>query len=347
MHASPLFARAVARLLCRVDAALGRPAVLDFVDMGAGRGELVSGVLAALPADVAARARGHAVEIADRPAGLDERITWRSELPDAVTGLLFANEWLDNVPVDVVEVDSAGVPRLVLVARDGSERLGEPVAGAQADWLARWWPLPAEEGLRAEIGLPRDLAWASAVDRVVRGLAVAVDYAHTLDTRPPFGTLTGFREGRETPPVPDGSCDITAHVALDACAAGPEARTPSDTTRTPPAPAHSPLGPEATPATPAYVPSRAPSGTARGTDGTARELSGARLLTQRAALHALGVTGARPPLALASTDPSAYVRALTSAGEAAELTAPGGLGDFGWLLQPVGIPDPLEPQPQP
>ncbi|WP_345942702.1 SAM-dependent methyltransferase [Streptomyces sp. SID486] len=347
VHASPLFARAVARLLCRVDAALGRPAVLDFVDMGAGRGELVSGVLAALPADVAARARGHAVEIADRPAGLDERITWRSELPDAVTGLLFANEWLDNVPVDVVEVDSAGVPRLVLVARDGSERLGEPVAGAQADWLARWWPLPAEEGLRAEIGLPRDLAWASAVDRVVRGLAVAVDYAHTLDTRPPFGTLTGFREGRETPPVPDGSCDITAHVALDACAAGPEARTPSDTTRTPPAPAHSPLGPEATPATPAYVPSRAPSGTARGTDGTARELSGARLLTQRAALHALGVTGARPPLALASTDPSAYVRALTSAGEAAELTAPGGLGDFGWLLQPVGIPDPLEPQPQP
>ncbi|MGW0650448.1 SAM-dependent methyltransferase, partial [Streptomyces umbrinus] len=29
------------------------------------------------------------------------------------------------------------------------------------------------------------------------------------------------------------------------------------------------------------------------------------------------------------------------AGEAAELTARGGLGDFGWLLQPVGIPDPL------
>ncbi|CAM5267740.1 hypothetical protein SCANM63S_02787 [Streptomyces canarius] len=315
MHASPLFARAVARLLCRVDAALGRPPVLDFVDMGAGRGELVSGVLAALPADVAARARAHAVEIADRPAGLDERITWLSELPDAVTGLLFANEWLDNVPVDVVEVDSAGVPRLVLVAEDGSERFGEPVTGAPADWLARWWPLPAEQGLRAEIGLPRDRAWASAVDRVVSGLAVAVDYAHTVDARPPFGTLTGFREGRETAPVPDGSCDITAHVALDACAAA--ART-----------AHPPSG--ALPA-PSY---------------TARELPSARLLTQRAALRALDITGARPPLALASSDPSAYVRALASAGEAAELTAPGGLGDFGWLLQPVGIPDPLEPAPR-
>ncbi|QTE00043.1 SAM-dependent methyltransferase [Streptomyces cyanogenus] len=347
VHASALFARAVARLLCRVDAALGRPAVLDFVDMGAGRGELAGGVLAALPADVAARVRASAVEIADRPAGLDERITWRSDLPDAVAGLLFANEWLDNVPVDVVEVDSAGVPRLVLVAEDGSERLGEPVTGAAADWLARWWPLPAEEGLRAEIGLPRDRAWAAAVDRVVRGLAVAVDYAHTLDTRPPFGTLTGFREGRETAPVPDGSCDITAHVALDACAAAPApTRTPSGTTHTPSdtarTPADAPLTQERTTLHTPPGTAQAPPNEAHGTTGAARELPAARLLTQRAALHALDLTGARPSLALASTDPAAYVRALASAGEAAELTAPGGLGDFGWLLQPVGIPDPLE-----
>lgn len=320
VHASPLFAQAVARLLCRVDEALGRPSALDFVDMGAGRGELVTGVLAALPADVAARTRAYAVELADRPAVLDERIIWRNTPPAAVTGLLFANEWLDNVPVDVAEVDPAGVPRLVLVADDGTERLGEPVTGAAADWLARWWPLPAEEGLRAEIGLPRDLAWASAVDRVVRGLAVAVDYAHTVDARPPFGTLTGFREGRETAPVPDGSCDITAHVALDACAAASTAHTrsctPQDAARTPSDTAQKPLG-------------------------TAHTTPSARLLTQRAALRALDITGARPPLTLASTDPSAYVRALASAGEAAELTAPGGLGDFGWLVQPVGIPDPL------
>ncbi|MFF8728822.1 SAM-dependent methyltransferase [Streptomyces sp. NPDC015171] len=325
VHASPLFARAVARLLCRVDAALGRPAVLDFVDMGAGRGELVCGVLAALPADVAARARAYAVEIAGRPAGLDERIIWLDAVPDTVSGLLFANEWLDNVPVDVVEVDCAGVPRLVLVAEDGSERLGEPVAGADADWLARWWPLPAEEGARAEIGLPRDRAWASAVARLVRGLAVAVDYAHTVDARPPYGTLTGFREGRETRPVPDGSCDITAHVALDACAAAPG--TAAARTRTAGGPARP----------------HAPSDRAQGADDAARALPPARLLTQRAALHALDITGARPPLALASTDPTAYVRALAGAGEAAELTAAGGLGDFGWLLQPVGVPDPLEP----
>ncbi|MFF7894302.1 SAM-dependent methyltransferase [Streptomyces sp. NPDC007907] len=288
VHASPLFAGAVARLLCRVDEALGRPETLDFVDMAAGRGELTRGVLAALPADVAARTRAYAVEIAERPAGLDHRIEWRAVPPEGTTGLLFANEWLDNVPVEVTEVDAAGVARLVMVRQDGTERLGEPVTGASARWLERWWPLPGEEGLRAEIGLPRDEAWAGAVATLRRGLAVAVDYAHTADTRPPFGTLTGFREGRETTPVPDGSCDITAHVALDACA-----------------------------------------------------LPGGRVLPQREALHALDVTGARPPLTLASTDPAGYVRALASAGEAAELTAPGGLGGFGWLVQPVGIPDPF------
>lgn len=288
VHASPLFAGAVARLLCRVDEALGRPASLGFVDMGAGRGELVTGVLKALPTEVAARARGYAVELAGRPADLDHRVEWLTEPPDGVTGLLFANEWLDNVPVEVAEVDPAGVPRLVLVRRDGTERLGEPVGGADAQWLARWWPLPPQPGARAEIGLPRDTAWAAAAATVHRGLAVAVDYAHTAGARPPFGTLTGFRAGHGTAPVPDGSCDLTAHVALDACA-GP----------------------------------------------------GARLLTQREALHALGVAGGRPPLSLASTDPAAYVRALAGAGEAAELTATGGLGDFGWLVESTGIADPL------
>ncbi|NEB62462.1 hypothetical protein G3I61_22765, partial [Streptomyces diastaticus] len=65
----------------------------------------------------------------------------------------------------------------------------------------------------------------------------------------------------------------------------------------------------------------------------------ALLRPQREALRALGVTGARPPLALASTDPARYVRALADASQAAELTAPGGLGDFVWLLQPVGAVD--------
>ncbi|MFG3507697.1 SAM-dependent methyltransferase [Streptomyces sp. NPDC047821] len=281
VHASPLFAGAVARLLASVAEELGTDEVA-LVDMGAGRGELVTGVLAAAPAGLPVRA--YAVERAARPEGLDPRVTWSAEPPSGVRGLLFANEWLDNVPVDVAQADDSGTPRYVEVAPDGSERLGAPVAGADAAWLARWWPL-REPGERAEIGRPRDEAWAGAVSSLSAGLAVAVDYAHVAGARPPFGTLTGFRGGREVPPVPDGTCDITAHVALDACAAA-------------------------------------------GAGGT-------ELVTQREALARLGVSGGRPPLETARTDPAGYVRALARAGEAAELTARGGLGDFTWLLQRV------------
>ncbi|MFI6784087.1 SAM-dependent methyltransferase [Micromonospora sp. NPDC050276] len=71
---------------------------------------------------------------------------------------------------------------------------------------------------RAEIGRPRDEAWANAVGKVSRGLAVAVDYGHLRENRPVDGTLTGYRGGRQVPPVPDGSSDVTAHVAMDSVA---------------------------------------------------------------------------------------------------------------------------------
>ncbi|WP_051806905.1 SAM-dependent methyltransferase [Streptomyces sp. NRRL F-2664] len=284
VHASALYAGAVARLLQWVDAQLGHPRDLALVDVGAGRAELLVGVLAALDPRTAERVRPYAVERAERPDGLEPRIRWTAEPPEGVTGLLFANEWLDNVPLDIAEDG-----HYVLVAPDGTESRGGPLEDADRAWLERWWP----GGGRAEIGRPRDEAWGAAVRSLERGLAVAVDYAHIRRARPPYGTLTGFRGGREVPPVPDGSCDVTAHVALDACA-GP----------------------------------------------------GAVLLTQREALTALGVSGARPPLALASSDPAAYVRALASAGEAAELTSRSGLGAFGWLVQPVGIPAWPQPAPQ-
>lgn len=293
VHASPLFAEAVARLLLRVDAALGAPPELALVDVGAGRGELPAAVLAAVAErapETARRLRPYAVERAARPPGLDERIGWGETPPDGVTGLLFANEWLDNVPVDIAETDADGRARYVRVTVDGRESLGAPVTGPDAEWLRRWWPLSCTPGERAEIGRPRDAAWAAAVATVRRGLAVAVDYAHLRRNRPPLGTLTGYRDGRQVTPVPDGSCDLTAHVAIDAL--------------------------------------RGP---------------GSLLLTQRDALRQLGVRGERPPLADAHRDPAGYLRALSRAGEAAELTDPAGFGGFAWLVQPVGVPAPFDP----
>ena len=216
VHASPLFAGAVLELLRRVDRALDHPDPLDLVDVGAGRGELLAAVRAAAGPGLAARLRLTAVEVGpvDLPGATVVREV--AGLP-TVTGLLVANEWLDDVPLDVVEQTADG-PRVVLVAPTGAESMGGPPAGADAAWLERWWPL-TEVGRRAEVGRSRDEAWAAAVGRLARGVAVAVDYGHEAGRRPPDGTLTGFRAGHQVQPVPDGSCDLTAHVALDAVAA--------------------------------------------------------------------------------------------------------------------------------
>lgn len=265
--AGPLFARAVRELAGRVDEALGRPDPFDLVDLGAGGGELLS----ALP-DVPSRWR---------LAGVDLNGRWPSQL-ERLDGLLLANEWLDNVPLHVL-FDGL----LVEVRADGQERLGAPAAPELLEWASRWWP----RSRRVEVGLSRDLAWSKAVSRVSRGLAVAIDYGHTSADR--RTSLTGFRAGRSVAPTPDGSCDLTAHVALDSCAAA----------------------------------------------------TGARWCTQRQALTLLGISAAPPDRRLAAADPRGYLALLQEAGAAAQLLAPRGLGGHAWLVQPVGIKDPLTDSP--
>ena len=209
VHASPLFAGAVLTLL--------RSAGLTTVtDMGAGSGELLVALHAADPS-----LRLVGVDVAARPVGLPVKIDWSHEPPVGLEGLVIANEWLDNVPVDVVELTSDG-PRVVEVDPHGTERLGGLPSEDDARWLERWWPL-RDVGDRAEVGLPRDEQWARAVASLRRGLAVAVDYFHGREDRPKTGTMTGYRSGHQVPPVPDGSCDITSHVALDACASAGQA----------------------------------------------------------------------------------------------------------------------------
>lgn len=186
-----------------------RTGATTVVDLGAGGGELLTALHSQLPG-----VRLIGVEVAARPDALPNDIEWFAELPERIDGLLIANEWLDNVPVPIVE-QSDGLAHEVLVAPSGgAESLGPVVSSA---WLAQWWPL-GDDGERAEIGAARDAAWADAVSRV-RGTAVAIDYGHLADGRPPFGTLTSFLEGREVDVVPDGSRDITAHVAADSVAA--------------------------------------------------------------------------------------------------------------------------------
>ncbi len=286
---------AVAREFARPFALLADAAGLDtVVDVGAGRGEFLGALH-----EVAPHLHLVGIEVVPRPPAVASSIDWSESLPARIDALVVANEWLDNIPLDVAVLTDDG-PRLVLVdPLTGTERLGPTPPPGDAGWLEAWWPLDdGAPGDRAEIGRPRDDAWADVVRRVGRGVVVAIDYAHTRAERAAGlvarGTIAGYRDGRAVPPVPDGSCDITAFVALDACQAAGEA-----------------------------------AGASRGA-----------LVRQRAALQALGVAPAVPPRELARQDPRRYLDELASAYSTSELLAHGGLGDFSWLLQPVGCPLP-------
>lgn len=261
------------------------------VDVGAGGGELLAHLRRVAPdlhltgVDVVDRTRPEV----DRWLVSAGGTALPDELHDLTGTLVVAHEWLDVVPCPVVERDEHGVWRAVAVTPDGTESLGSPVEDPDAlAWLARWVPDPVR---RAEVGLPREHAAADLLGRVDDGVLLVVDYAHERDDRPPHGTLTGFRDGQQVQPVPDGSCDLTAHVAVDSL---------RDHLLNDP---HLLAG--------GHV--------------------DCELLTQREALADL-LRAAPVPHELARRDPAAYLEALARRGALRTLTAPGGLGDFRWLV---------------
>lgn len=233
-----VFAAAVARLAAHQGLA-------TVVDVGAGRGELL-GFLAASPAMPDGRLFG--VDIV-APQQLPAQVAWRRsvggaavpDLHDLGPALVIANEWLDVVPCVIAAADASGSLREVLVDGAGEESLGSPLNAEDRAWAEQWWPghaghqgRPATRGSRRaaadearwlpgerlEIGRSRDEAYAGLVAACAPGsLVVAIDYGHLRTDRPAGGTLTGYRAGYQVDPAPDGTCDLTAHVAMDALGA--------------------------------------------------------------------------------------------------------------------------------
>jgi SAM-dependent MidA family methyltransferase len=213
-HAAPeALGEAVARLASSIGAR-------SIVDVGTGRGELLTALLP--------HAGQHlwGVDVVGRPTGLAAGIHWAEgleSLPDLAfdDALVIAWELLDVVPMNILEIDEHGLPVTVLVdPRTGREHLGGPPASIDRDWIESFWPPgDLEEGDRIEVGRTRDRFWEALVARAPNAVAaLCVDYAHTRETRPGQGSLSGFRAGREVPPRPDGTMDITAHVAIDSVA---------------------------------------------------------------------------------------------------------------------------------
>ncbi|MGL5819969.1 MAG: SAM-dependent methyltransferase [Phycicoccus sp.] len=216
-----VFADAVARLADRDGAS-------RVVDLGAGRGELL-GHLRSIRPDLELTG----VDVVSRPDVVPDDVTWLVSpggrslatglddvLAQAGPVLVVAHEWLDVVPCTVAEVVGPGVLAEVHVdPATGSETRGGPPTESELSWCARHWPVDGlPVGARVEVGLARDEAWGAllrVLGRAGGGTALAVDYGHERAHRPPHGTLAGYRDGRLVDPVPDGSCDLTAHVAVD------------------------------------------------------------------------------------------------------------------------------------
>ena len=232
----PLFGAVLARALDAWWAELGEPDRFTVIDWGAGPGTLARSVLAAEPGCMAADAlRLVLVELSPVQRALHPEhplVTSVAQVSEALpqgapTGVVVANELLDNLPFDVVRrtaggweelrvtVDDAASGRFSLVARPASP---EHVAGLpEVTTGAR---VPVQRAARG---------WVAEAHRVLgEGRIVAFDYgAATTVLAERGGSWDGLAAGlgwlrthRDhggshgwlTEP---GSCDITADVALD------------------------------------------------------------------------------------------------------------------------------------
>ncbi len=215
--------------------------VVDIVEAGAGNGRLSADILRAARRRTPAfydRVRLHLVEAspAARAAQPDvlgdmrERLVSSSpDLPASFSGVLFANEWLDALPVHQVVMREDGLREIYVdVARDtGVLRTfeGPPSTPALAAYLKRLG-IALEPGWRVEINL-QAVEWIhAAARRLSRGFMIVIDYGHEArelySVTHAGGTLTTF--ARHTMAGPErpadapawldgtGDHDITAHV---------------------------------------------------------------------------------------------------------------------------------------
>jgi hypothetical protein len=169
---------------------------------------------------------GAAAQLAPELGRQLPELSLRADLPDGFDGLTVAVDWLCHVPTHVVRADDDGRPRIVHVDPvTGTEILGSLVDDAGVPpsiggWLDEHWPLPNAFD-RAEVGTTREAAWRDVVRRMDQGLAIAVENGHLRDSRPAAGSL---RSPSGMPPLPDGTRDLVADVALDALAAATSGR---------------------------------------------------------------------------------------------------------------------------
>lgn len=230
----PVFGRCLARQLDEMWQLLDRPDPFVLREYGAGRGALITAVIAELEAGgsdlldcLAYQPRDMAPQLAELEASLvaigRAQLTERGRSADAIDGCVLANEFVDALPVHRVVVAGGELRELFVDWRD--DRLVETIGSPSSPAIAAWFTdagIALEEGQRAEVNLAL-IDWLTEVGADLRhGYALVIDYgaqpAELYAGRRRNGTLRAFRHQHVAadPLRGVGHQDLTAHVDLAA-----------------------------------------------------------------------------------------------------------------------------------
>jgi SAM-dependent MidA family methyltransferase len=219
---SPLFGRATARLLERLDGAIGK-ASAELFEAGYGTGAHLESVVSTL----LARTLGRRVRAWDRvarpaPAGV-ERVQALEDVEEGeIEGLIFSYELFDALPVHrlIGRADGSVGELWVDIDKDGAFlwREGE-VSNPDLLDLLQTPDVPLQPGQVADLSSHWAPLYRQIARRLGRGLLVTCDYGferrRLVDPRVRFnGTLACYTRQRvhRNPFVKVGEQDLTAHV---------------------------------------------------------------------------------------------------------------------------------------
>jgi SAM-dependent MidA family methyltransferase len=223
---SQMFGELLGLWAAEVWSSMGRPNPVRLIELGPGRGTLMSDALRAarVVPDFCAALDVTLIETSPTLADIQYQmlltsgasIAWRAALSEAPEGpaILLANEFLDALPVRQF-VRRSGQWRERTVRLDGSGRLAFGLAGDPEPYIN----VEAHEGATLEVNAIGHRFVFELAARLVRqgGAALFVDYGHGATGL--GDTLQAVRAHRKVDPLVDpGEADITAHVDFAAMA---------------------------------------------------------------------------------------------------------------------------------
>lgn len=230
-----VFGRLLARQFAEMWRAMGSPRRIALLELGPGRGLFAQDVLAWSQKKFPQFFAALHYQLCESSHALRERLAatleahfasgkcsfagqTTAEDRDSVK-IIFANEFFDALPVDVLS--DRGALRIGLAG----ERFAETWTAAsprELEYLDRYGVHP-EEGERVEAGLSAYTVAAKVADAMDRGFFIAIDYGYTRDellAGRHRGTIMTYRRHSASPDPyqAPGEQDITAHVNFTALA---------------------------------------------------------------------------------------------------------------------------------